>query len=62
MDFTESAKDNNGFRYGFLTVVIFTKVINVVAVKDQQPNELVRAFKETLDKMGNCEVLLTDME
>ena len=53
---------NNGFRYLFVAVDIFTKKAHGVAIKDKQPAESVRAMKEILKVIGVPEVLYHDNE
>ena len=61
-DFTASGALNNGFRYLFVAVDIFTKFSHGVAIKDKQPAESVRAMKEILKVIGVPEVLYHDNE
>ena len=44
-DFTESAKVNNGFRYCFVAVNVFTKFCPAVPIKDKERRESTRAMK-----------------
>ena len=53
---------NNGFRYLFVAVDIFTKFPHGVAIKDKQPPESVRAMKEILKVIGGPEALYHDNE
>ena len=61
-DFTASSAVNNGFRYMFLAVDIFSKYIHCVPVKDKKPPESIRAFKEILDVIGIPKNVLSDRE
>ena len=61
-DFTASGALNNGFRYLFVAVDIFTKFCHAVPIKDKQPTESVRAMKEILKVIGVPEVLHHDNE
>lgn len=61
-DFTASGALNNGFRYCFVAVDIFTKFCHAVPIKDKQPTESVRAMKEILEVIGVPEVLYHDNE
>ena len=61
-DFTASGALNNGFRYLFVAVDIFTKKAHGVAIKDKQPTESVRAMNEILKVIGVPEVLYHDNE
>ena len=44
-DFTESAAVNNGFRYCFIAVDVFTKFCHAVPIKDKKRWESIRAMK-----------------
>ena len=45
-DWTESASDNNGFRFMFLAIDIFSKVIHCVPIKDKnQLNQSEHSLK-----------------
>ena len=61
-DFTMSGAINDGYRYLFVAVDIFTKFAHGVKIKDKQPAESVRAMKEILNVIGVPEVLYHDNE
>ena len=61
-DFTASGALNNGFRYLFVAVDIFTKFCHAVPIKDKQPKESIRAMREILKVIGVPEVLYHDNE
>ena len=61
-DFTKSAEVNDGFRYMFLAVDIFSKYIHCVPVKDKESPESIRAFKEILNVIGVPENIMSDRE
>ena len=61
-DFTASGALNNGFRYLFVAVDIFTKFCHVVPIKAKQPPESIRAMKEILKVIGVPEILYHDNE
>ena len=61
-DFTKSSAVNDGFRYMFLAVDIFTKFIHCVPVKDKKTKESIRAFNEILEKIGVPENIMSDRE
>ena len=61
-DFTKSADVNDGFRYMFLAVDIFSKYIHCVPVKDKESPESIRAFKEILNVIGVPENIMSDRE
>ena len=48
--FTESADDNNGFKYRFVGIDVFRKYCHAVPIKDKRPEEATRALKEVLEK------------
>ena len=60
--FTDSAPDNNGFKYAFVAIDIFTKVCHAVPIKDKKPLESIRAMKEVLDVIGTPTILYHDNE
>ena len=60
--FTDSTSDNSGFKYAFVAIDIFSKYMWVVAIRDKQPAESVRAMKEVLEKIGIPETLYHDFE
>ena len=60
--FTDSAKDNSGFKYAFVAIDVFSKFMWVVEIKDKQPVECIRAMKEVLDKIGVPKQILHDNE
>ena len=53
---------NDGYRYCFVAVDIFTKICHAVPIKDKQPQESIRAMKEVLEKIGVPEVIYHDNE
>ena len=42
----DSAPDNNGFKYAFVAVDIFTKICHAVPIKDKKPEESIKAMKK----------------
>ena len=61
-DFTRSASENDGYRYCLVAVDVFTKILWGVPIKNKQPEECVRAFKEVLDKIGKPKQIYHDNE
>ena len=61
-DFTRSAEVNDGYRYAFVAVDIFTKICHAVPIKDRKPAESIRALNEVLDKIGVMKTLYHDNE
>ena len=60
--FTDSAPDNNGYRYAFVAVDIFSQMWWAVPIKDKKPEESIRAMKEVLDRIGVPETIYHDNE
>ena len=62
--YTSSAadKDNNGFKYLFIAIDVFSKYIWAVPIKDKRPPESIRAFNIILEKMGKPVQIMTDRE
>ena len=61
-DFTRSAEMNEGYRYAFVAVDIFTKICHAVPIKNKQPQESIRAMKEVFEKIGIPEIIYHDNE
>ena len=61
-DFTLSAGVNNGFRYCFVAVDVFTKFAHAVPIKDKKRLESIRAMKEVLEKIGVPKQIFRDQE
>ena len=59
---TDSSPDNNGYKYVFVAVDIFTKICHAVPIKDKKPAESIRAMMEVFNKIGVPEVLYHDNE
>ena len=53
---------NDGYRYAFVAVGIFTKICHAVPSNDTKPAESIRAFDEVLDKIGAMRTLSHDNE
>ena len=61
-DSTRSAEVNDGYRYVFVAVDIFTEICHAVPIKDKKPAESIRVFNEVLDNSGAMETLCHDNE
>ena len=61
-DFTASGAVNDGYRYCFVAIDIFTKYCHAVPIKDKRPEESVRAMKEVLNKIGIPKTIYHDFE
>ena len=51
-DFTRSVKENDGYRYCFVAVDVFTKFCHAVPIKDKKPNESIRAMPDVINTIG----------
>ncbi len=60
--FTDSAKDNNGYKYAFVAIDIFSKYMWAIPIKDKRPQESIRAFNEVLNKIGTPQQIMSDRE
>ena len=60
--FTDPAPDNNGFKFAFVAINIFSKYMCAVPIKDKRAPESVRAFTEVLDKIGIPQQIMSDRE
>ena len=60
--FTDSAKDNDGYKYAFVAIDIFSKYIWAVPIKDKKAPESIRAFTEVLTKIGKPQQVMSDRE
>ena len=61
-DSTRPAEVNDGYRYVFVAVAIFTKICHAVPIKDKKPAESIRAFNEVLEKIGVPQLIYHDGE
>ena len=52
VDFTDKAKENDGYRYGLVAIDNFTKFAWVVPMKQKDGISTREAFKEIIEKMG----------
>ena len=50
------------FRYGFLSIDNFTKVMWVIPIKDKSKEELIRATEALIKNMGKPKKIYSDME
>ena len=61
-DFTRSVKENEGYRYCFVAVDVFTKFCHAVPIKDKKPNESMRAMSEVVNTIGVMKQIYHDNE
>ena len=62
IDLTKKAQENDGFRYCMVSIDNFTKFAWASEIRTKQPNDLVNAFKNILDKMGTPKQIYSDYE
>ena len=60
--FTDSAKDNNGYKFLFVAIDIFSKYIWAVPIKDKKPQESIKAMKEVFENIGVPKQIMSDRE
>ena len=61
-DYNKSSKFNDGYSYALCCIDIFTKYAYCIPLKTKQGNEIAEGFKDILNHMGVCSVLMTDFE
>ena len=61
-EFTRSVKENDGYRYCFVAVDVFTKFCHAVPIKDEKPHESLRAKTEVLNTIGVMKQIYHDNE
>ena len=61
-DFTRSVKENEGYRYCFVAVDVFTKFCHAVPIKDKKPNASLRAMTEVVNTIGVMKQIYHDNE
>ena len=61
-DFTRSVKENEGYRYCFVAVDVFTKFCHAVPIKDKKPNESLRAMPDVVNTIGVMKQIYHDNE
>jgi hypothetical protein len=61
-DYSRSAEYNDGYAYALCCIDIFTKYAYCIPLKTKQRKEVAEGFKEILNHMGICSVLMTDFE
>ena len=58
--FTDSAPDNNGYKYVFVAVDVCSRKSWAVHIKDKKPEESVKAMNQIFEKIGVPETLYHD--
>ena len=62
IDLTKKAQENEGFRYCMVAIDNFTKFAWASEIRTKQPDDLVNAFTNILDKMGTPKQIYSDYE
>ena len=60
--FTDSAKYNNGYKFLFVAIDIFSKFIWAVPITYKKPQESIRAMKQVFEKVGIPKQIMSDRE
>ena len=61
-NFTASGAVNDGYRYCFVAIDMFTKYCRAAPIKDKKPAESVRAMKEVSNNIGIPKTIYHDFE
>ena len=61
-DFTNNAKENNGYRYALVGIDVFSRYAWAVKMETKQPVDVINAFKEIMEKIGTPLTIFSDME
>ena len=61
-DFITSADVNDGCKYCFVAVDVFTKICHAIPIENKKPKESVRAMREVLNKISVPEIIYHDNE
>ena len=62
IDMTSKASDNNGYRYAFVGVDIFSKYGWAMPIKTKQPHDVLAGLKDVSNNIGIPEILYSDSE
>jgi hypothetical protein len=60
--YERSAQHNDGYKYIFCCIDIFTKELVGIPLKTKTVNDIIQAMKECINKMGKPEVVYGDQE
>ena len=52
-DFTNNAKENNGYRYALVGIDVFSRYAWAVKMETKQPIDVINAFKGNIEKLEN---------
>ena len=62
IDMTEDATDNNGYRYGFVAIDTFSKIVDVIPIKSKKPVDVVNAMEKVFKTIGIPKQIYSDEE
>ena len=62
IDMTQSAEENEGYRYALSAFDNFSKKASVIPIKKKLPDDIVMAFKKVMDEMGIPKQIYSDDE
>ena len=60
IDMTEEAVNTNGYRYGFVAIDTFTKMVSVQPMKTKQPVDVINAMEEVFKILGIPKQIYSD--
>ena len=60
--YERSAKYNDGFKFIFCCIDIFSKELVGIPIKTKTPNDVIAAMKQCIEKMGKPKVVYGDQE
>ena len=61
-DFTKTAEENDGYRYAFCAIDVFSRCAWAIPIKTKQPADIINAFNEVIKVIGKLERLWSDSE
>ena len=62
MDVMDIGSSVSNMRYGLVAIDNFTKIADIVPIQNKQPDEIIRAVKEVLTKIGIPKQIYSDEE
>lgn len=61
-DFTKTAEENDGHRYAFCAIDVFSRYAWAIPIKSKKPSDIIYAFNEVLKIIGKPDHLFSDSE
>jgi len=62
IDMTEEAVKKDGYRYGFVAIDTFTKMVNIQPIKSKLPDDVIYAMEEVFKILGIPKQIYSDQE